>query len=190
MLTYNLDTNALERYDGTAFVKVPDEADVDAAGGLVAVKTVLKTDTQVQSSVAARADFTITGMTITHEVADPANRLILMAYVGVAGSTRQLGNVGIALYDGTNLIGIGDAGASSQTRVAAGGRVSVDGGTRIVTMPSIHLVHTPGAGSKTYELRAINIGADPETLYINRSENDGSAESRGSSSFTLMEVKV
>jgi len=166
-------------------------AGLDAAGGLVEVKTAILTTTQ-SNSTAAAGNFTITGLSITHEVADPANRLIILASVGVAASTAQEGNVGIAVYQDGTAIGVGTSTGSNRVPVMAGGSVSGATGNFVVTMPSGHFVHTPGAGSKVYTLRALNNRNATQTIYINRAEADLDQQffTRGISSLTIMEVKV
>jgi hypothetical protein len=191
ILTYNLDTNALERYDGSAFVKVPDVADVDAAGGLVAVKHALFTGTQTNST-APGANFAVTNLSITHTLADAANKLIISAYFGAAASSQTQGNVGIAVADEGTLIGIGDADGS-RTRVGAGGFVDGTGGTSVVAMPSVTFVYEPGdVLAHTLTVRAINILSSTRTLYINRSEDDSDVENRprAASALVIQEVKV
>jgi hypothetical protein len=192
ILTYNLDTNALERYDGTAFVKVPDAADVDAAGGLVAVKSALFTGTQTNST-AGGANFAVTNLSITHTLADAANKLIISAYFGAATTSDGRALVGIAVADDGTLIGIGDADGS-RTRVGAGGRANDSVfGTLSVLSPSVTFVYEPNdTNEHTYTVRAINIVSVTRTLYINRSEDDSNNANspRASSGFVIQEVKV
>jgi len=163
---------------------------VASAGGLVAVKHALFTGTQTNST-AASANFAVTDLSITHTLADAANKLIISAFIGVAGSGAQRGQVGIAIDDGSGLIAIGDT-AGSRVRVSAGGRVSANVTAQVVTMPSITIVHAPGAGEKTYTVRAINIMTNTQTIYINRPEEnaDDATNSRGVSSLVIQEVKV
>ena len=166
-------------------------AALEAAGGLVAVKSAIFTGVQV-ASVTASNNLTVTNLSITHALADASNKLIISAFLGAAGNSTQRGEVGIAVHDGTGLIAIGDADGS-RTRVTAGGRVSRDGFSEIVTMPSVTFVHTPNTtDSKTYTVRAINISTTTRTLYINRAESDPNAESRprAVSSLVIQEVKV
>ena len=162
----------------------------EVGGGLVAVKSAIFTGIQ-SAAVTAGNNLAVTDLTITHEVADAANKLIISAFLGVAANSNGLGTVGIAVHDGTNLIAIGDASASL-TRVTAGGRVSANISNRVVTMPSVTFVHTPGAGEKTYTVRAINIDSNTRTLFINRADDDGTtpSRSRGVSSLVIQEVKV
>jgi hypothetical protein len=164
---------------------------LDAAGGLVAVKHALFTGTQTNSTLTG-ANFAVTDLSITHTLADAANKLIISAYFGAAGSSNDLGLVGIGVADDGSLVGIGDA-EDSRARVGAGGRVTASGDGNTITMPSVTFVYEPGdTASHTYTVRAINISGATETLYINRSETDGTSASnpRASSGFVIQEVKV
>ena len=166
------------------------DAGLDAAGGLVDVKSALFTGTQTNST-GGGANFAVTDLSITHEVADASNKLIISAFIGAATTSNERGQVGIAIYDGTSLIGIGDA-AGSRTRVAAGGFVLSTAYDLAVTMPSVTFVHTPGWGSKTYTVRAINIDPSTRTVYINRPERDTDDAfiGRAASSLVIQEVNV
>ena len=166
-------------------------AGLDAAGGLVAVKSAIFTGTQTDS-VTAGSNVAVTDLEITHAVADPANKLIISAFLGAAGSTGTAAQVGIAVHDGSGLIAIGVA-EGVRTRVTAGGLVDQAGGAQVVTMPSVTFVHTPNTtDSKTYTVRAINIRVDTETLFINRaqSDTDSADRVRAVSSLVIQEVKV
>jgi hypothetical protein len=167
-------------------------AGLSAAGGLVEVKTEILTATQ-SASVATGANLAVTNLSIAHTLADASNRLILMAYLGVASNSQGRANVGLAIADDGVLIGIGDADGS-RDRVGAGGVVDQGGGGSVVTMPSIHLVYSPGdAVEHTYTVRAINVDEGTRTLYINRSVTDNNSTdsfTRGVSVLTLMEIKV
>ena len=184
MTVYLDDQDELQVYDGSAWGGV-------GGGVIVAVKHALFTGTQTNST-AAGANFAVTDLSITHTLSDASNKLIISAYFGAAGSTNERGRVGIAVADDGTLVGIGDA-ASSRTRVAAGGRISVSNGTYIVMMPSVTFVYEPGdTASHTYTVRAVNPDSSTQTLYINRSQSDGNsaAETRASSGFVIQEVKV
>jgi len=170
------------------------DSGLDAARGLVAVKHALFTGTQTNST-AAGANFAVTDLSITHTLADSANKILLMGYFGQAANAGSSGRgmVGIAFADDGTLIGIGDAGGASQSRTAAGGIVDQGGGINVVTMPHIHLLYEPGDTSEhIYTLRAINLNTGTSSLYINRSQEDANnaANPRAVSGITLMEVKV
>ena len=165
-------------------------AGLDAAGGLVAVKSAIFTGTQT-ASVTAGSNVAVTSLSITHAVADAANRLIISAFLGNAGSSANRGEVGLAVHDGSGLIALGEA-EGSRTRVTAGGEVSASAGPIVSSMPSLTIVHTPGAGSKTYTVRAINIQTGTFTLFINRTNEDFNTAlyPRAVSSLVIQEVKV
>ena len=190
---YLEDTDRLQYYDGTDWQNVPNESDVDAAGGLVAVKSAIFTGIQ-SAGVGAGGNLSVTDLTITHALADASNRLIISAFLGTAASSNISGFVGIGVDDGDGLIAVGDTDGS-RTRVAAGGRVSATGTNDdfVVTMPSVTFVHAPGdTTSRTYTVRAINIRTDAQTLFINRprTDTDSGFTPRGVSSLVIQEVKV
>jgi hypothetical protein len=181
MVTYREDDDTVEVFDGSVYKPI---------GGLVEVKSALFTGTQT-ASVTAGSNVAVTNLSITHAVANASNKLIISAFLGVAGNSASRGATGLAIHDGTSLIAIADA-ASNRTRTSAGGIVSDEPSNGVVAMPAITFVHTPGAGSKTYTVRAVNIVADTRTLYINRSEldADSAANTRGVSSLVIQEVSV
>jgi hypothetical protein len=186
MVTYLKDSDQLFKYT----------TDWVPAGGLVAVKSAIRTSPLVVAGVAAGANTTVTDLSITHEVQNAANKLIISAFLGAAGRDTPgvadgLAEVGLAVHDGTSLIAVGDA-AGSRTQVSAGGRVTATGTNIIVTMPSITFVHTPGSGSKTYTVRAINVSSSTSSLYINRTPGDADEvqRPRSVSSLVIQEVAV
>ena len=180
MVTYLKSDDQVTVFDGAAYKPV---------GGLVNVKSAIFTGTQ-SASVTGGGNLAVTDLSITHEVADPANKLIISAFLGAAGNSDRRRNVGIAVDDGSGLIAVGDA-AGSRTRVSAGGFGGASD-IRAVTMPSVTFVHTPGAGSKTYTVRAINIEVQTRTLFINRPESndDNASMPRAVSSLVIQEVAV
>jgi hypothetical protein len=181
MVTYLKDEDAVTVYDGAVFRRV---------GGLVAVKEAIKTDT-FSASVTSSSNAAVTGLSITHEVQDPTNRLIISAFFGTSASSVGAGNIGVGVAQDGTLIGIG-AADGSRTRVGAGGIVSPSSASAIASMPSISFVHTPGAGSKIYTVRAINIRTATATLYVNRSEQDSNTAdfARSISALVIQEVAV
>jgi len=179
MLTYNKDTGALEVYDGTAFVPAGAEPN------LVTVKTVVKTDTQTFASVASGADAAITGLAITHEVADAANKLVITLSIG--GSND---NAAFAINDGSGFILIGDSdGSRTRTMTGPTTTATTNGTNNFGT--GFTFVHTPGAGSKTYTTHIINVNTTTRNVFLNRSFDDGNtaAFTRAVSTLTIMEVR-
>jgi hypothetical protein len=170
------------------------ESYADNASKLVAVKHALFTGTQTNST-ATGANFEVTDLSITHTLADAANKLIISAYFGAAANSSGRANVGIAVADDGTLIGIGDA-ASNRTRVGAGGFIQGAGtsdNTVVVAMPSVTFVYEPGdTAAHTYTVRAINIDGGTKTVYINRTQGDtdNAYEPRPLSALVIQEVKV
>ena len=164
---------------------------LDAAGGLVAVKSAIFTGVQTESVVSG-ANVAITGLSITHEVADVANRLVLTGTIGRAGiSAVRPADVALLFAEDGTPIGIGDA-SSSRGRFTAGGRSHEPTGSRVTQSLAATIVITPGAGSKDYTLRLANASSGNGTVFVNRSQNDDNNPlgARTISSLVLMEVKV
>jgi hypothetical protein len=185
ILTYNEDTAQLEVYDGTAFVPAGAEPN------LVAVKSALFTGTQT-ASVGTSGNVAVTNLSITHTLADAANKLIISAYIGALAGSDGDGRAGIGVADGGALIGIGDA-EGVRTRVGAGGTTSGTTTTSVVLMPSVTFVYLPGdTNAHTYTVRAINIFSSTKTLFINRADldTDSQLRPRSSSGLVIQEVKV
>ena len=188
LLTYNLDEGRLEVYDGTDWVEPAPPAPPQ---NLVAVKSAIFTGTQVES-VTGGNNVTVTDLEITHALADAGNKLIISAFFGAAGNSIGGGNVGIAVHDGTALIGVG-ATAGSRVSVGAGGYTAAGTSTSVTAAPSVTFVHAPqDVASRTFTVRAINIRSTTQTVFINRQQADGdSGENvRSVSAFVIQEVKV
>ena len=166
------------------------DAGLSGFGGLVAVKHAIFTGTQT-ASVAAGGNVAITDLSITHDVADAANKLNITASIGAAGSAGAVGNVGIGVFDGSNFIGVGTT-AGSRTSVSAGGFAGAAAFTKVVAMLSTTFVHVPGAGSKTYTVRALCIVTTTRSISINRMQDDSDSanSSRAISSLVIQEVSV
>jgi len=213
MVAYLDDTDEVLAYDGTAWgslglplgTATPTDGQILAfgtatstwnptdGGALVAVKHALFTGTQTNST-AAGGNFAVTDLSITHELADPSNKLILT--VSLSAASSAFNRVGVAFSDGSTLFPLGDAAGDRVQMFVGGGNISDSGTTSILERTFVTIsgttVHSPGAGSKTYTVQAINTTANTATLAINRVDNDTDTEqaNRGAASFVLMEVKV
>jgi hypothetical protein len=176
MTSYLDDVNQVQVYDGSGWKPV---------GGLVAFKSVLKTNI-FSASVASGASVNVTDLSISHAVSNSANKVVLMAQLPISSSDAVNQRAAAAFYDGTNLINIGDA-AGSRSRVSAMTLVQ-----NLVTVSPL-AVYSPGSTSSvTYTVRLICTNSATTTLYLNRPENDGDGTDirfmRTAASFTLMEV--
>ena len=164
-------------------------ATTGAFGGLVAVNSVVKTDT-FSASVTAGGAVDITDLSIAHAVSDAANKVLLTGYIGVSGEGGNLGMVGVSFAAGGTALNVGGA-AGSRTRVAASsGRIASNAAS---DGQSIQLLYTPGStASVTYTMQAINVRNATTTIYVGRTgaDSDDAGNPRGSCVFTLMEVSV
>ena len=166
-------------------------AGLSAAGGLVAVHAVNKTDTFSLTN----ASFTdVTGMTVTFTPTDASNRLIVMCSLMVSKATANTGWF-FVVTDGSNVPLVqGDAdGVRIRTVDYQGHQLADSGGgvTNSAERRDFSFIYSlSSAASLTVKLRAACQGAD--ALNLNRTVADGNstAVGRGVSSLTVMEVKV
>ena len=180
MVTYLKSDDQVTVFDGAAYKPV---------GGLVAVKDVLKTDT-FSASVTGGGNVAVTGLSITHEVQDPANKLIITGVFGFVATSTADARTGVAIDDGSGFLQT-PSSPGSRAAVMMAGRT---GGTSNQTHLShtLTVVHTPGAGSKTYSMKLINSSGSTHTLYLNRVDNDVDSieRPRGVSALIIQEVAV
>ena len=172
-------------YDGTEWV-----SGTSPGGKILEVKHAIFTGIQ-DSSLALCANVAVTNLSITHEVANPANKLIITAFLGAAGNSQGFGNTPIAIHDGTGFIGVG-ASPGSRTAVGAGGFSAGAAANHVTSNPNLCFVHTPGSGSKTYQVRAFNTSDGTRTIFVNRNEVDTNVASFGRtiSALVIQEVSV
>lgn len=168
------------------------DAGASGFGGLVAVKHALKTNTQTNST-ASMDSFAVTDLSITHTLADSANKLIIVVTLGMTANADNRGGVGISVLDGSTLIG-GAAAAGSRTLLTvANGRLTNSGDSQTGAAVTSTFVYEPGdTAAHTYAVHAVNTVGSTQTIYINRTESDADAATsiRSGSSLVIMEVAV
>jgi hypothetical protein len=155
--------------------------DGPGVGKVVDVKTAILTDV-FSASVASKGSVDITGLTITHETADPANQILLWGVIGVGGPTDP---------NATLMSSFAKDGTFIHTHTGTlGGRLS-GASTWGFSSMSLMAYDTPGSGSKVYTARAINGWNATGTIYVNRQLDDTDTfnRPRGVSLMFLMEVK-
>ena len=165
---------------------------LDAAGGLVEVKSVLKTDT-FTASLGAGASTDITGLTITHALADAAHKLVIIANIGAFGNSRERGQAAMSVARDGTLLAVGASPGSRLAASTADGAYGVSASQSLTNPLSLHFVYSPpDATSAVYTLRAQNFSSDTRTVYVNRSQVDTNDlnHARTVSSLTIMEIKV
>ena len=152
------------------------------AGSVVTVVSTTKTD-RFSASLSSMNSTAITGLSLTHETADVANKLLISVNVGAIYNTATVSPTGIAVYDGTNFLSVGDD-ASGFARVTSG-----MGGSGLTTASlSLNIVHTPGAGSKTYSVYVWNLRGDTRTVQVNYSVDSITGEMNAASTMQIMEI--
>jgi hypothetical protein len=172
--------------DGDALIKSGTSAAWGAVGKVLASKTVIKTDTQASSGIAAGASVAVSGLTISHAVQNSSNKVLLIAQInGIQEGTEQLS---AALTAGGTAIGIGGS-AGSRVRVGSSNTT----GSNANFQSSVFLVaeYAPGfTSSVTYGVNIYNVRLITAVLYVNRSNNDSDAtdNTRNASVLTLLEV--
>ena len=180
MVTYLKDTDNVEKYNGAAFVPV---------GGLVKVSSVALTSV-FSASVASGGSTAITGLSLTHEIAQSGNKVLLFAQIGQTGNSTGASTVGISFAEDGTSLNVGDTGGD-RTSVSAGQTGAQLTEANTVGSPlQISFLHSPSTGSKVYTVRAHNASFETSTVFINRSGSDTETESRirAASTLTLMEV--
>jgi hypothetical protein len=183
MVTYLKSTDAVEKFTGASFVPI---------GGLVKTYSATKTDT-FSASVTAGNNVAVTGLSLSDvALSNSANKFLITAFFGVAGGGGELGQVGIAVNDGSGFLSVGDS-PGSRVAVTAGGGVSGTGANFVVTMPHITILYAPGdTTARTYSVHAFNVRADTSNVFVNRSSGDSNTGtfSRGASALHILEVAV
>jgi hypothetical protein len=161
-------------------------AGLSLAGGLVEVKTVVKTDTQ-SSSVSAGGNVAVSDLTIAHSIADATHKVLLFGYV--SGSQDTVFAISGALTAGGTELNLGES-AGSRTRTATQNAAGATGRMSSITLIASYA--PPSTASITYGVNIYNGDSTTRNLYINRSsaDSDSTGLMRGSSLLLLAEVKV
>ena len=194
LLTYNLDTNALERYDGSAWGPVATESYVDAeiaaipeiAGiGSNVVQTV-KTDTFTTTSSSYT---TVTGLSATITPTSNTAKVLIIVQVTHAMSAAGVGYGHFRVAGGNATTYVGDA-SGSRIRGVFGGGSELTNTISALSETIVYVDSPASASATTYQLEVRT--ASTGSVHINRSQNDGdnAFNNRGASSITLIEVAV
>jgi hypothetical protein len=181
MVTYLKDTDAIEKFNGSAFVPV---------GTILQVVQTVKSDTQTITSLASGTFAAITGLTASITPSSTSSKIL--AHVTVLATTTfdagvGLIGVGVLLKRDSTAVGIGNA-ASNRSRVS--GMTSAGSGNS-VGVGSLTFLDSPATTSAiTYSVEILNQKSTADTIQINRTvpDSDNATQVRGVCSITLMEV--
>ena len=162
-----------------------------AAGGVIQVKSVVKTDT-FTASVASGSSTAITGVSVSITPTSASNKILVVAQI-TGGTTASGGGTFYTLKRGATAIGIGDA-ASNRQRVTTGiiGVDSAQAANSLVNA-TISFLDSPATTSATTYSVDVSTARDVSAaVYINRSNADGDFTyiARGISTITVYEVTV
>jgi len=158
-------------------------------GKLLQVVSVTKADTYSESIAANTMSSTnITGLTASITLASTSNKILITGSIATGRDSND-GNsgVGIAMFRGGSLVGVGDA-ASNRTRVTSMSHHAAD--LNITTVP-INFLDSPGSTSEqTYTFRFLNSDGSTSNITLNKSASDSDAAyaGRAISTITLMEI--
>ena len=186
LLTYNLDTNRLEVYDGTDWVEPAPEPPAGIGSNVVQA---VKFDTQA-SSLGGGGITAISGLTCTITPSSATSKILVISHVTGAASADAIGfayNV-ILKRDGTS-VGVGTA-AGSRIQITSGAAHAGNGGSQNIGF--VFLDSPATASPVDYTLDIHNGVAVGRTLYVNRTHNDSNATDtgRGITAITAIEVSA
>ena len=178
LLTYNWDTNALERYDGTAWV--PAAPDVAGIGSNVVSTT--KTDTFSTSSSSFTA---ITGLAATITPSSATAKVLVMVHIS-ANDAQAGAASNFRLMRGATAVSIGDASGSRNRATVS---FKEDSGDSRGTSPlAFMFLDSPGVATATTYSVEIAVNA---AFRINTTMADPDSDipgARTTSSITVIEV--
>jgi hypothetical protein len=150
--------------------------------GVVQVQSTTKSDSFSTNSASYVA---LTGLSVSITPTSASNKILVFASIESSGNF----SVTSALFQclrGATAIGIGNAAGSR-------GRVSLAGGNQATSMESgsfIFLDSPATTSATTYSFQVLSTFGTAQTIYVNRTENDGdfAYRPRGISTITVMEV--
>jgi len=172
MVTYLKDTDAVEKYDGSAFVNVD-------TGKILQVVSVTKTDT---FTTTAGSFVNVTGMAATITPVSAANKVLILVQAATSFDRGQW-----RLSGGNTSPYIGDA-SSNRTRAVIGSERNItnESGAALAGSSIVFLDSPNTTSAVTYQLQAQGINS----AFLNRTTEDADLanRTRGASSITVMEV--
>ena len=186
LLTYNLDTNALERYDGTAWV--PAAPETPGIGSNVVSVTMTDPFTTTSGSYVVP-----TGLQATITLTSATSKVLVIGTITMNAPDAGAGQVGAraSLFRGTTDLSVPSSPGNrvpGMTVVSHGGLTRADRVQPVQTMTFLDSPSTTDA--TTYSIRVALAGTG--TVYVNRegSDADTSERTRTVSTITLIEVAV
>ena len=174
---------------GSGNITIGSGVTMTGAGRILQVVSVTKSDTYSESISANTMSSTdITGLTASLTPASTSNKILITGSIATGRDSNDSNSgVGVAMFRGGSLVGVGDA-ASSRTRVTSMSHHAAD--LNITTVP-INFLDSPSSTSEqTYTFRFLNSDGSTSNITLNKSESDADAAyaGRAISTITLMEI--
>ena len=163
-----------------------DGAPSGGGGGIVQVVQATKTDTFTTTSAGVQD---ITGLSVSITPKFATSKFLVRANISATASNS--GN-GILLNGTTTGSLLEPSGYSSRGRSASGELYAPGGSVDTYQSFSVEILDSPGTtATQTYKAQVF-VRDNGNTIYINRSANDGNdgGKSRGCSTITVMEVSA
>jgi hypothetical protein len=174
---------------GSGNIAIGSGVTMTGAGRILQVVSVTKSDTYSESIAANTMSSTnITGLTASLTPASTSNKILITGSIATGRDSNDSNSgVGVAMFRGGSLVGVGDA-ASSRTRVTSMSHHAAD--LNITTVP-INFLDSPSSTSEqTYTFRFLNADGSTSNITLNKSQSDADAAyaGRAISTITLMEI--
>ena len=163
-------------------------SNVIGAGAVLQVVSTIKTDRFSQSVAAPAWSSDITGYTATITPISASSKILLTYILYRDSSDSSVAGPRI-LQDGTVITSITGNADGNRIRTTGGFSFSTEGRTNDFATGS-YLLDAGSTAARTYSFQIFNTGANPSTLYVNRSgqySND-SYDTLPCSSIVLMEI--
>ena len=184
MVTYLKDTNAVEKFDGSAFVNI------DTTGKILQVVSTAKTDSFSVGSIASGAFSAVTGLTVSITPSSTSSKILV--FVSVSGAhSAGFGFVSFRLMRDSTAVGIADTAGDRSRATGSQTPAFASDNLGIANADKVFLDSPNTTSSITYGVELHNsTGSGGVTLFVNRSSSDvdGVARVRTISTITAMEV--
>ena len=174
---------------GSGNIAIGSGVTMTGAGRILQVVSVTKSDTYSESIAANTMSSTnITGLTASLTPASTSNKILITGSIATGRDSNDSNSgVGVAMFRGGSLVGVGDA-ASSRTRVTSMSHHAAD--LNITTVPINFLDSPSSISEQTYTFRFLNADGSTSNITLNKSASDTDAAyaGRAISTITLMEI--
>jgi hypothetical protein len=189
MANGTLKVGTITTSSGSGNIAIGSGVTMTGAGRILQVVSVTKSDTYSESIAANTMSSTdITGLTASLTPASTSNKILITGSIATGRDSNDSNSgVGVAMFRGGSLVGVGDA-ASSRTRVTSMSHHAAD--LNITTVP-INFLDSPSSTSEqTYTFRFLNADGSTSNITLNKSQSDADAAyaGRAISTITLMEI--